>query len=190
MTVAHRGKAATDASRDDWQTPGTLLAGLRKRWAFELDAACSTANAVAGYGLTGEVGTDALAIDWTCANAVRTDGPEAGHGAPAVWCNPPFGRRGVMVRRFVARAAQQARDVCGPAGLDVVVLAPGTPGVRWVHVWLVDGRLSFVHPETGQAVAGNPVGSMLLVWRAGWRRPGPPMLGSLGRDGMPACGAW
>jgi phage N-6-adenine-methyltransferase len=203
MSGSHRGKAATEASRDDWQTPGTLLAGLRQRWMFALDAACSVENAVSYRGLTGEPGFDALASDWRPLSGIRTGRPlpSPAPGCWAVWCNPPFGRRGEMVRAFVARAAQQARDVCGPMGLDVVMLAPGTPGVRWVHdhalggprpvdeVWMVDGRVAFVHPDTGQPVPGNPVGSMLLVWRAGWRRPGAPMVGSLGRNGTPR-GGW
>ena len=92
--------------------------------------------------------------------------------------------------------------MCGPCGLDVVMLLPGTPGVAWMHdavlggaypaseVWFTRGRLSFAHPETGEAVSNNPVSSTLVVWRAGWRARGAaPLVGSLGRDGRPT-GGW
>lgn len=199
----HRGRTSEAESRDDWQTPPSFLDGLRQRWWFALDAACSLDNAVALHGLTAE--HSGLAHDWRPANGLETQhtAPPALPGAmPAVWCNPPYGYRGKLSRAFVARGAQQARDVCGPAGLDLVMLLGATPDVRWFHecvlggawpaseVWFTQGRLAFIDPDRGEAAGQNTGGSTLLVWRAGWRRPGGPFLGSLRRDGVPAGGAW
>lgn len=198
----HRAAAATVESRDDWRTPPDFLDGLRERWRFELDAACSVENAVAPFGLTAE--RDALVESWRPHRGVATHmgWPDFGQAfTRAVWCNPPYGRKGRLARAFVGRAVHQAAEVCGPLGLDVVMLLPGTPGVAWMHdavlggdhpaseVWFTRGRLSFVHPETGEAVSNNPVSSTLVVWRAGWRAPGAPLVGSLGRDGRPV-GGW
>lgn len=199
----HRGKAAGAQSRDDWQTPPEFLAGLGQRWRFVLDAACSLDNAVAEHGLT--PGLDGLAAPWLVRAANRTHA-QAKAPAPgardAVWCNPPYGRKGELSRAFVAKGAQEAYAACGSA-LDVVMLLAATPDVRWFHdvalsddlgcseVWFTRGRLAFVNPSTGQPARNNGGGSVLLVWRAGWRRPGAPFLGSLGRDGLPAGkGGW
>ena len=200
----HRGRTPQKESRDDWQTPPSFLDGLRQRWRFALDAACSLDNAVALLGLTAE--HSGLAHNWHPACGVGTQlhptPPAARGSAVAVWCNPPYGYRGRMSRTFVARGAEQARDVCGPAGLDLVMLLGATPDVRWFHecvlggpnpcdeVWFTQGRLAFIDPDRGEAARQNTGGSALLVWRAGWRRPGGPFLGSLRRDGRPAGGAW
>ena len=217
----HRGKAATPKSRDDWQTPPEFLDGLGQRWFFVLDAACSRANAVAGHGLTAE--QDGLIASWSTRLGVITDcycdplsparqvlppwldreGP-GGLKRAAVWANPPYGRRGELSRAFVARAAQQAREICGPNGHDVVMLLAATPDTRWFHdvalhpehgcdeVWFTKGRLAFVNPDTGEPARNNGGGSVLLVWRAGWTpRTGAPFLGSIGKDGTPtATGGW
>jgi len=202
----HRGRAATAASRDDWQTPPGFLDGLRQRWRFVLDAACEQHNAVAELGLASPK-RDALAVHWLRSNGLRTgcDVPPSMPGAgEAVWCNPPYGRRGELSRAFVAKAAEQAREICGPAGLDVVMLLAATPDVRWFHdvalhsehgcdeVWFTRGRLAFVHPLTGEPARNNGGGSVLLVWRAGWTpRQGAPFLGSIRKDGVPTgAGGW
>lgn len=201
----HRGKAQSEASRDDWQTPPEFLDGLRQRWRFVLDAACQQHNAVAELGLTSPK-RDALAVHWLCSNGLPTgrDVPPSMPGArEAVWCNPPYGRRGKLARDFVGKAAMEAQGACG-AGLDVVLLMAATPDVAWFHdavlsphigcdeVWFTKGRLAFVHPLTGEPARNNGGGSVLLVWRAGWTpRTGAPFLGSLGKDGVPTGqGGW
>jgi len=200
----HRGKVPKTESRDDWQTPPPFLDGLRQRWRFELDAACDLHNAVAAHGLTAE--RSALSTAWSPSNglAAAVQVPPSMLGAvPAVWCNPPYGHRGALARDFAARAVGQARDVCGPAGRDVVMLLGSTPDVRWFHecalggpwpcdeIWFTRGRLSFIDPDRGEAASQNTTGSALLVWRDGWRRPGGPFVGSIGKDGTPlAGGAW
>lgn len=197
----HRGVASTAASRDDWQTPAELMDGLRGRWHFVLDAACSLGNALAQRGLTAEC--DALSVPWADEYAVTTQMHPAHYdgGHRAVWCNPPYGRKGQLARAFAARGMHEAAETCGPMGADVVMLLPATPAARWMHdavlggpypaseVWFTRGRLSFVHPVSGLPMHGNPVGSVLVVWRAGWRAPGGPLVGSIGRDGEPA-GGW
>ena len=199
----HRGKVPKTESRDDWQTPPSFLDGLRQRWRFVLDAACSLDNAVAPLGLTAK--RSALSTSWRLANGVRTNTkppPSMPGAVKAVWCNPPYGYRGTLARDFVARGVTQARDACSGAGLDLVMLLGATPDVRWFHecvlgepwpcdeVWFTRGRLSFIDPDRGEAAGQNTTGSVLLVWRAGWRRPGGPFVGSLRKDGVPAGGAW
>jgi phage N-6-adenine-methyltransferase len=189
----HRGQAATDASRDDWHTPQSFLAGLRERWRFVLDAAAQVPN-VAPEFLTKV--DDGLTARWIPAAAPWGYTARLGQLPPAVWCNPPYGRRGEQVSAFVARAAEQARDVCGPAGMDVVALLGATPDRAWFHeamrscdeIWFVRKRIAFVNPDTGVAQAGNPNGSVVVVWRCGFRRPGGPYVGSLTREGRPPLG--
>lgn len=193
---AYRGDAATVHSRDDWQTPPSFLAGLRTRWRFVLDAACSRDNAVAPLGIPAEL--DGLVTPWDPAHGVATGGrgPAQDQGAPAVWCNPPYGRKGELSRAFVARGGQQAVEVCRPLGLDVVMLLGATTDVRWFHevalhpdvgcdeVWFTKGRLGFVDPSNGKSARNNVTGSVLLVWRATTWLQGPA-LGSVGKDGLP-----
>jgi len=191
------------ASRDDWRTPCEFVDGLRQRWRFAVDAACDSQNSVAMFGIT--AAQDALCVDWWDRAAMMQlpEAPEAAGRPAAVWCNPPYGRRGQLSRAFVGRAAQQARDVCGPAGVDVVLLLAATPDVRWFHaaivgdlacdeIWFTKGRLAFTDPRTGKPATGNVTGSVLLVWRAGWTpRQGAPFLGSIGKDGVPTgAGGW
>jgi len=201
----HRGKAATPKSRDDWQTPPEFLCGLRQRWRFVLDAACELHNAVADLGLAAPQ-RDALGVDWLCCNGVetgRTPPPSMPGARKAVWCYPPYGRRGALARSFVGKAAMEAQGACGRR-YDVVLLMAATPDVSWFHdavlsphigcdeVWFTKGRLAFVHPDTGEPARNNGGGSVLLVWRAGWTpRTGAPFLGSISKDGTPSgAGGW
>lgn len=146
--------------RDDWQTPPEFLAHVQDQLGitFATDCASDGANAVCG-GWFGLPHYDFLTTPYL-----------GGVG----WCNPPFSEAAAFVDRVLALAGE---------GAEIVLLLPGAMDTKYQHAMLksplyrqvfVRGRLSFVHPDTGRPVSGNPVGSVLHVPVRIWAAAGMP----------------
>lgn len=150
--------SADDKSKrfgDEWRTPLEFYQGLNRRFRFQLDAACTTANCLAPRGLHADVGFDALMEPWR-------PGP--------VWVNPPYSN----VRPWLERGVLYNEHT-------VVVLVPADTSVRWWHdivaryaseVLFVVGRLRFLSPAgevvtTTNGGGGKTTPSAVVVFAPG-----------------------
>lgn len=141
--------------RDFWRTPPGLIVDLvAELGCCALDAAATAEDAVVARFLS--PAEDALQMEW---------GPVDGW----VWANPPYSRKGGGLLAWLHRCIDQAqRWSC-----IVVMLAPPGVGSRYraealgrgVEVRDLPRRLAFIHPDTGQAAAGNREGSSLFIVR-------------------------
>lgn len=137
------------ARHDEWATPPALFAQLAREFPFDLDACASRQNAKCPRFYTVE--DDGLSQPWR----------------GVVWCNPPYG---TQVARWVAKAAQSARD-----GATVVCLLPARPDTSWWHehvigsgaeVRFIKGRISFYDRDGSVGRQGRaPFPSAVVVFR-------------------------
>ncbi|VEJ54578.1 phage N-6-adenine-methyltransferase [Pragia fontium] len=137
--------------RDLWQTPPEIFAALNQEFNFTLDAAASQYNHLCPDFIDEQ--TDALTVPWNTAGSI--------------WLNPPYSSILPWVRKSLEAAV---------SGHTVVMLIPSDTSVGWFR-WIretcsevriiTDGRLAFVHAESGRRQTGNNKGSMLVIWRYG-----------------------
>lgn len=142
-------RRTTEDTRDDWRTPPRVASPIIERFRFSGDAAADAVNALAPCWIDEQ--TDALKSSWQPLGR-------------RVWMNPPYSK----THEFMRRARLESES-----GRIVVCLVPATTDVKWFRlevmphaqeIWFYAGRISFISPQTGLAVAGNPVGSMLVVF--------------------------
>ena len=157
-------RKVAQSSRDDWRTPPESMRPILKRFRFTGDACADAVNTWARRFYTSE--DNALVKPWDALGR-------------RVWMNPPYSKANAFMRRARLQAFEH--------GLTVCALVPSTMDVRWWHedvlphaseVWLYRGRISFVDPVTVKPTTGNPVGSVLVVWRGG-ERAGELQVGGL-----------
>jgi site-specific DNA-methyltransferase (adenine-specific) len=142
------------SGRQDWCTPGWLFEALDAEFAFELDAAASSSNALCARFLS--EADDALVAPW---------------GARAVFVNPPYSKLRGGIGAWMAKARREAE-----AGATVVLLVPARMDAGWWlehvleadEVWFIGGRLRFVG-----ATDPAPFPSAIVIFRPPVRRPGP-----------------
>jgi phage N-6-adenine-methyltransferase len=134
------------SATDEWATPPAFFERLAEEFGgFDLDPCCLPASAKAPRYYTPE--DDGLAQPWE----------------GRVWLNPPYGRT-------IGAWTSRARESVAKREASVVVgLLPARTDTAWWHrdvmgsaeeVRLVRGRLRF-----GDAVAGAPFPSVVVVWR-------------------------
>lgn len=147
--------STTDVSiRNCWRTPKWFFRFFDAQYNFSADVAASAENALVPRFFT--EAENALDGFW-------------GDVGGTVWCNPPYDD----ISPWVWGAEQSAR-----AGTGTLMLVPADPGVHWfqeslesVHrvIWITEGRIRFLHPDTGEPENGNMKGSVLLEWQPGRR---------------------
>ena len=145
--VAHR--KTTKNSRDDWQTPPWIIGPLMRRFRFTGDAAACATNSIAPNYLT------------ELENSIFFNWESLGN---RVWMNPPYSKTKHFMRRAYEESQQNQRLV--------VCLVPSSMCVPWAHearataqeIWFYRSRIAFISPTTGEALAANPIGSMLVVF--------------------------
>jgi phage N-6-adenine-methyltransferase len=138
------------ADRNSWSTPDYIYKWLNSLYNFDIDLCASKENAkVLSCFLTKE--TDALKQDWS----------DYGYRG---FINPPYGRG--EIANFIEKAIEQAGY-----GFTTVFLIPNAIESKWLDldqaervIFITGGRLSFVHPITGEAQGGNTKGSMIVVY--------------------------
>ena len=155
--------ALFSSSQGNWATPQWLFDLIDRRFQFGLDAAAVAATAKCeryfGPDAVNPAHRDALSISWVLP------------GAPSVFVNPPYGRG---VNAWVAKAFDESRQ-----GVVVVCLLMARTDTRWWHsyvmraaeVWLIAGRVRFVHPVTGLSGNAAPAPSCVVVFRGEEQRP-------------------
>ena len=137
------------------ETPIPLAAELAIRFGrggFDLDVAASAFNALADRYYDEEI--DGLAQPWN---------------AESVWCNPPYGN----ILPWVIRAIEEVEN--DNAGV-VVMCLPARTSTPWFQIGLahgeayfIEGRVSFIDPQTGQPKKGNFEHTVILVFQKGLR---------------------
>lgn len=162
----------------NWRTPASLWLPLLDEFRFDLDAAADARSHLTDVWLgpespVGEV--NGLAADWSA------------HGTRA-WVNPPYSRAvRLMIEPWIQHAANQK--------IPVVALIPARTDTRWWHsivmasateIRLLEGRVNFVHPDTGlPGKSGGTFPSALVVWdRLASRSRRPPHVVSYRQDGF------
>lgn len=148
------GSKTQKKDKDRWRTPPELFAGIAHRLGVEfvLDAAAEQHNTLCQLFISPEM--NSLETRWDeFMELVGLDG--------WVWLNPPF-----------SNVEPWANHVVSHAGLRVVVITNAATDTGWWHtlanaadqVWIMKGRVSFVHNETGQRVKGNNMGQTVFIF--------------------------
>ena len=168
----NRQRSAPDPYRDEWQTPPPLVGGINKllpggNHPFTLDPCSSPDPAlVPTHGIRRRlIGPCTGKADCQCGLCARWS-------AEYVFVNPPYGPALVPWTRKCAYETD--RSTSGPAAL-VAALVPAHTGSRWWHraagtasaVYLLEGRVPFLHPVTKRPVRGNTSDSSVFIWIAG-----------------------
>ena len=165
-----------------WRTPPAFFDAVtaavpeaaRHGWA--LDAAATLHDrmiaryiAPPGHPDAAAEAVDGLASSWADIVARNGDvGP--------VWCNPPYHNLAAWVRK----AYTESR-----AGAVTVLLGLASTDTEWWHeyairadeIWLLRGRIRFVHPVTGEPGPSPRSQSAVLVYRPHWDGTTPRIMG-------------
>lgn len=160
-------------NRDHYRTPRPVFQYMAARYPLVVDVAASVINTQLPIFI--DERHNALATPWTW---FAMPGEYA-------WCNPPYSNIGPWVD-----AANEARA----EGIGTVMLVMLDQSTGWFKkakatcqevVVVTGGRLSFLHPETGEPARGNNKGSMFLVWHPFGR--GAMQTSYVERDALMAC---
>ena len=84
------------------------------------------------------------------------------------WCNPPYSNKNGGQLAWARRCW-----LASLRGWTVALLIPASPTTRCgvfcgkhaSEIYFSQGRIAFLHPDTGKPVGGNPLGSQLVVFR-------------------------
>lgn len=147
----------TDFDKDTYQTPKYLFRWLGLRYLFDIDGCANEKNHLLEPWIgKGGIADNFLDFDLDDFNRVF-------HHS-SIFVNPPYSNP----RPFVERAAELMK-----AGHLVVMLLPADKSTKWYSVIqqhatevidIIGGRVSFIHPITGEEVKGNNKGSMIAVF--------------------------
>lgn len=134
----------TAATRDDWQTPASILSALGR---FDLDPCANSDNPTrcAAKGFT--ISDNGLFQEWK----------------GRVWLNPPYG--GVAPAKvWLMKLTQHGNGVA---------LVPPRVGARWFHdvvlstcdaILFLKGRVSFIDPVVQRPAKENNADSVLIAY--------------------------
>ncbi len=128
----------------EWETPQDLFDKIQDEFHLDLDVCASDENAKLPDYFTIE--DDALSQDWN------------GHRC---WCNPPYGRQ---IEKWVKKASESD---------FVVMLIPARTDTKWFHEYVyhkaeirfIKGRVKYLTPGHGKAIANCPFPSMIVIFR-------------------------
>lgn len=149
---------------DEWETPEWVWRPWHSVLHFVIDAACTAENIlpVCEWGYTKE--DSGLDADWA-AKVLELKGG-------AVWCNPPYSRKGGPIVKWVEKALAESEK-----GVVSCLLLPSDTSTNWfsllwnraegrwrdgVHGNFTEQRIKFNHP--GGKKSGSPTfGSLIAV---------------------------
>lgn len=165
MTMLNVKSETAFVDKDSWATPTEIVNGalayfkskglIAQHKKYGLDVCASEKNKKARSFYSEN--EDALASEWHV--SMFTDNEVA-------WCNPPYSRG--MKEAFIEKAHEQVEF-----GVETIMLLPNDTSAQWfsmcvkkafVIAFICNGRISFVHNETGAKVAGNNAGSILVLF--------------------------
>ena len=156
------------SEKQDWGTPQSFFEYVENEFAttFSVDACASPHNYKVPFYFSEE--DDAL--------------EEGKSWFGNVWLNPPFGKGGLIQRKFMLKASQEA----GLGNCYVYALIPARTDTRLFHeiimkeasaVYFIKGRLNFEHDDRSPR-GSAPFPSMLVVFN-GIKYENGPYLGTL-----------
>jgi len=137
---------------DNFQTPRPLFEQLHRIFNFTLDAACTSKNCLCSKGFFFDTGADALKSSW---------------GGERVFCNPPFSQKAA----FIEKAYNEV--INGDCPICVMILPSNCQDSQAFQKYIkknffyetLAGRVSFIHPETGQQMKGNNSGTTIVYFK-------------------------
>lgn len=145
--------------KDCYRTPKYVFNWLNSRFKFDIDG-CATEENNLSYHY---IGKDGIVEDFLTFEPLDLIARlEFSHFT--IFVNPPYSNP----LPFVKRAAELKKW-----GFLVVMLLPADKSTKWYQVIqqnatevidIVGGRISFLHPLTGEEVKGNNKGSMIAVF--------------------------
>jgi len=151
MSGKYAGTTTDDAHRDYWRTPPSIFNPLNAIFNFELDLAASDSNHLCEFYFS----ENDNALDKTLIHVI---------GTGAIWCNPPYSDIMPWVNKCIELSE----------GRNVVMLIPADTSVKWFakafenccECIFLEGRVSFIHAESGIPKSGNNKGSVLFVFNS------------------------
>ena len=145
--------------KDCYRTPKYVFNWLNSRFKFDIDG-CATEENNLSYHY---IGKDGIVEDFLTFDPLDLIA-ELEFSNFTIFVNPPYSNP----LPFVKRAAELKKW-----GFLVVMLLPADKSTKWYQVIqqnatevidIVGGRISFLHPLTGEEVKGNNKGSMIAVF--------------------------
>ncbi|WP_039150123.1 DNA N-6-adenine-methyltransferase [Gallibacterium anatis] len=145
--------------KDCYRTPKYVFNWLNSRFKFDIDG-CATEENNLSYHY---IGKDGIVEDFLTFDPLDLIA-ELEFSNFTIFVNPPYSNP----LPFVKRAAELK-----VWGFLVVMLLPADKSTKWYQVIqqnatevidIVGGRISFLHPLTGEEVKGNNKGSMIAVF--------------------------
>ncbi|MGY6772389.1 DNA N-6-adenine-methyltransferase [Gallibacterium sp. ZY190522] len=144
--------------KDAYRTPIYLYNWLHRRFKFDIDGCADEKNYLGNF----YIGKGGVAEDFLAFDPLEIVCDFADHTL-SFFVNPPYSNPLPFVKRAAELKAQ---------GFLVVMLLPADKSTAWYKVIeekatevidIVGGRISFLHPLTGEEVKGNNKGSMVAV---------------------------
>lgn len=147
MKMNQKGKG-----NDNFETPVYIYNQLNKIFNFELDVACNSDNCLCNVGFMQNLNIDALKTTW---NNYRC------------FCNPPFSKKGDFIKKAHDEVLYHECPIC------VMILPLNSMDTRvWheyiegkFHYEILQGRISFIDPETKQPKKGNNSGTVIVYFK-------------------------
>lgn len=133
-----------------WRTPDSLFQPLHQEFGFVLDAAASVGAEKCPLFIPPEL--DSLTTPWV----------DVAPAGSQVWINPPFN----PMQPWADKVLQEYWS-----GMNVVMVANAATGTKWFRqlaeassqIRFTTGRVSFLHPNTGEPVGGNNMAQAIFV---------------------------
>ena len=141
-------------TKSNWRTPPHIFEYWNARYNFTLDAAADEHNHLHHNYLDEKY--DAVSNRWPGFRLVKD--------SPVAWCNPPYGKG---IDRWISAFIREWGN-----GYTILALLPAATDTQWwrevwrtaSRIYLLDQRISFINPETGLPVNGNPTASAFVAW--------------------------
>ena len=142
---------------DCWQTPPSLFKQLNDIFNFTIDVACDSDNCLIDLpafqgGFRIDRGLDGLRENWSCFRC---------------FCNPPFSDKAKWIEKAYNEVINGECPIC------VMILPTNCIDTKaWhkyiegkVHYEILEGRVSFIDPNTGKPESGNNSGTAIVYFK-------------------------
>lgn len=147
MIMNQKGKG-----NDNFQTPLFVFEQLNKIFNFTHDIACCTFNKLCPNGIYYDLGNDALKTSW---------------GGVRAFCNPPFSKKAEFIEKAYNEVINGSCPIC------VMILPLNSMDTKAWHKFIegkfyyeiLEGRISFIDPETKKPKTGNNSGTVIVYFK-------------------------
>lgn len=137
---------------DLFRTPKYIFDQLNAIYNFEYDAACTEEDCLCHLGSFFDMGEDALLQSW---------------GKLRTFCNPPFSKKAEFIKKAYEEVINDHCPIC------VMILPLNCMDTKAWHKYIegkhhyeiLQGRISFIDPETKQPKKGNNSGTVIVYFK-------------------------